>query len=290
MAPLAWTNDAPPAGASDCCDGASHEFDRGTTDGGPPSQARAPPSWLLSATLRGASTRRATLRSSGGGSTTSPRRSSIPLPPSPYDLALQILDATGHCITRRPDVSAYLHALRDTIWGWSAAEWTASFAALKSLQGGTCLAAETKMLHQKATSRWELNAQWAAERVFGREAHEAHPVYLYGPQGLNPKRGSPTSADDGIPDACELRISTTIDGRRDSLSPFTRTIRFTARRDEYPISEYAHVEYLVAVPAQHSVASTHSEFLDWRPSVKGLRLSSPLLIRCVNPPRAKVCS
>ena len=196
---------------------------------------------------------------------------------SPFELKLTVLNADGESITARPDVCEYLKKLFDTIWGWKSTEWADALAGVPSLNAN-------EILTTKANAFWEHQSQWAAERVFGPSARASEAVYLFGPKDVDPAGRVLASHDDeGIADAVELRTTTHIDGARDPLMSIGRTIVYVARRAELPIASASRVNYRIHVPAGVAIASTHREFLDWRPSIGGVRLAEPVTIHACNP-------
>jgi hypothetical protein len=153
-------------------------------------------------------------------------------------------------------LSEKLMAIYRAVYGWSPEHWK------KALEERSD---RDEVIRTKSNFFWESLSQHVAERVFAEFI--TPPMYLYGPSCIT-ETGELRCALDGLSEIDEVRVKTTIDGRRDPLNPQTRSIVYVARRGQL---RHPDVYLELHVPTGLKVAGPEQEHLDLRPTVGGSR-------------------
>lgn len=204
---------------------------------------------------------------------------------TPFDLEIDVLDSGGASITSRPDVAAYLCRLVATIWLWDSTAWRTQLQRLGLPEQNV-----TGLLQTKGAFFWEMQSQFAAERVLAaqHEVGASAPLWTYGPECVDAALKLNASCEDGgVADAHTVHISTWIDGRRDPLGMISRNITCTCSRGEWPLSQSTAVSLSIEFPAGARMATPTHELLDWRPLLGGARMRRVIHVRTTNPPHAR---
>ena len=172
---------------------------------------------------------------------------------APMDIEIEL---RGSALKNQARVQKKVMAIHQAIYGWDPDQWSHILDARTECE---------EVIRTKSNFFWESLAQHVAERVFTE--HLTPLVYLYGPSCVN-SAGELKCAPDGLSGVDEVRVKTTIDGRRDPLNPQTRSIVYVAHRGRL---QHPDVYLELNVPTGMRVAGPEREYLDLRPLIAGSR-------------------
>ena len=172
---------------------------------------------------------------------------------APVDIEIAVVGDSG---LSREQLEKRLTRVYREVYGWDPAQWRQALGAR---------ADASDIIRTKSNFFWESLSQHMAERIF--ESYLTPTVFLYGPACVGAD-GVNTCGTDGLAGIQELRVQTTIDGRRDPLNPQTRSIVYVARRGQLSNPS---VFLELHIPDGLQVSGPKREFLDLRPIVAGKR-------------------
>lgn len=206
---------------------------------------------------------------------------------SPFNITVAVWNNECDEISYKPMVKRYINAALQDIYWWQPWQWNAE---LDRCCTQFPLSNRSEAINRKAGMFWEELALALSRRIFGHrstsvEAGQHHLMLAlalgYGPScaslGARSDAEWLSCADNGISDAAQITVITSIDGARDPLNPTTRQINLTITRPFAVVP----ASYLINVAEGLHVASSYHEVVNLVPSWDGQSRNINLQIRGV---------